>query len=294
MQEISTVHSPIINIPSELFIEICSFLSPHELLTLSQVCRKFRGCLCAPNSLVTQQIWKDSRLKFMPKEDMPPPEGMSEEKYAELLMKERGCQICIRTKECRIYWEFAIRCCERCHSNKTMSQCLITKDKYPSEFVNIMPYSYNEPTKYYWKENVYLAYSQYNCLSENEKKIWLDNMKYIFNSIMDYVKQRKLQERSPSRLQPYLFVPDLRFSSFGFEEPLLAQPLFLLPSPSRPLHRSIGQIALIPKNNIFETSNKQKNDNFIKNKKELNNNFYNINMKVKGKNLKNKFAYKYG
>src|SRR6266496_2360068 len=110
----------VISLPSELFAEFCTFLPPADLLSLSQVCRKFRGYLCAPNSLTTQQIWKESRLKFTPKEDMPPPEGMSEEKYAELLITERGCQICKRSKKCEIYWEFAIRCCEKCHSNKTI------------------------------------------------------------------------------------------------------------------------------------------------------------------------------
>jgi hypothetical protein len=114
-----TISSPNTNFPPEIFIEICSSLSPAELLTLSQVCRVFRGYLCAPNSMATQQIWRKSRLQFIPKEDMPPPKGMSEEKYVELLMTERGCQVCKRTKECKIYWEFIIRCCYKCYSIKT-------------------------------------------------------------------------------------------------------------------------------------------------------------------------------
>ena len=114
------INSPIINLPPELFIEICSFLSPADLFTLSQVCRKFREYLCAPNSFDTQQIWKKSRLQFIPKEDMPPPEGMSEEQYAKLLIMERGCQICKRNKKCKIYWEFTVRCCEECYSNNTV------------------------------------------------------------------------------------------------------------------------------------------------------------------------------
>ena len=115
MQETPVV---ITNASPELFIKICSYLPPADLFTLSKVCRKFRGYLFAPNSLATQQIWKESRLQFMSKEDIPPPEGMSEEKYVELLMMEQGCQICKRVKECRIYWEFEIRCCEKCFSKK--------------------------------------------------------------------------------------------------------------------------------------------------------------------------------
>src|SRR4051794_39947580 len=106
--------SLIVKIPVELFIEICLFLPPVDLLTLSQVCRKFREYLCAPNSYTTQQIWKESRLKFIPEENMSPPEGMSEEKYVELLMMERSCQVCKRSKECEIYWEFGVRCCDKC------------------------------------------------------------------------------------------------------------------------------------------------------------------------------------
>src|SRR3954454_21553921 len=113
--------SLIVKIPVELFIEICLFLPPVDLLTLSQVCRKFRGYLCAPNSYTTQQIWKESRLKFMPKENMLPPKGMSEEKYVELLMTERGCQVCKRNKVCEIHWEFGVRCCYNCFSKNTIT-----------------------------------------------------------------------------------------------------------------------------------------------------------------------------
>ncbi|CAB4411397.1 unnamed protein product [Rhizophagus irregularis] len=144
------------NFSPEIFIEICSFLPPGDLFTLSQVCRKFRGYLCAPNSFATQQIWKESRLKFMPKEEMPPPEGMSEEKYAELLMTERGCQICKQIRECKIYWESEVRCCVICFYEKIVSRInLITKTKCSLEFVNIMPCAhtgYFYCKKYYWKE----------------------------------------------------------------------------------------------------------------------------------------------
>ncbi|RIA99421.1 hypothetical protein C1645_357053 [Glomus cerebriforme] len=112
MQDISVV---ITNFPPELFIEFCKLLSPDDLFRLSQVCRKFRNYLYAPNSSTTQQIWKNSRIKFMPEETMPPPEGMIEKTYVELLMINRGCQICNkRNKECKIYWGIEIRCCNDC------------------------------------------------------------------------------------------------------------------------------------------------------------------------------------
>ena len=114
--------SSIANISPELFVDICSFLPPANLFILTQVCRKFREYLFAPNSVATQQIWKESRLQFIPPEDMPPPEGLSEEKYVELLMTERGCQICrkVNVKKCRIYWEFQVRCCGKCFLKNTI------------------------------------------------------------------------------------------------------------------------------------------------------------------------------
>src|SRR5687768_16300054 len=104
-RKIPVVFSPITNLPPELFINLCTFLPPVYLFTLSQVCRKFRNYLCAPDSTSTQQIWKESRLQFMPKENMPPPKGMNEKQYVEILMTKRGCQICKRSRDCKIYWE---------------------------------------------------------------------------------------------------------------------------------------------------------------------------------------------
>ena len=117
----TAVRPSIVGLPPELFTKICSFLPPADLFTLSQVCHKFRGFLCAPNSFSTQQIWKESRLQFMPKENMPPPEGMNEKKYAELLLTARGCQICRRNKESKVYWVFEVRCCDECFNKKTVT-----------------------------------------------------------------------------------------------------------------------------------------------------------------------------
>ncbi|GBC23130.2 hypothetical protein GLOIN_2v1868709 [Rhizophagus irregularis DAOM 181602=DAOM 197198] len=200
-----------INLPPEIFIEVCSFLSPAELITLSQVCRVFRGYLCAPNSLTTQEIWKKSRLQFIPKEDIPPPKGMSEEKYVQLLMIERGCQVCKRIKECKIYWEFAIRCCHKCYSIKTVTRFELTRINCPTEFISILPYThvgFIVCSKYYWIEQVDLAYYHYYNLSKSKKKIWLKNRKRIFDSIMNYVKQRELREyKERSFFRNWFFFP---------------------------------------------------------------------------------------
>ncbi|UZO21587.1 uncharacterized protein OCT59_013974 [Rhizophagus irregularis] len=351
MQDIPAVHSPITIIPLELFIEICSYLPPVDLFTFSQVCRKFRGYLCAPNSFATQQIWKKSRLEFMPKEDMPPPEGMSEEKYAVLLMAERGCQICKQTKECKIYWEFTIRCCKKCFYKNAISRFdLIIKIKCPLEFVNIMPCThtgYFFCKKYYWKEQVDLAYSQYYGLLRKEKKIWLDGKKQVFDSIINYIRRRELRKSEEKEKTKYHFLSphtycdtiedDFSFLYSFYSRRSLSAP----PPPSPPLSRffvqsatkEVKEVEKIEKvekvnnndvphliqlhikrlenesyqstfdvnsaNNYLENSNEQKINNFIKtkknkNKKKRNNKLNKYNMKVRGKNFKNKFAYRYG
>ena len=87
---------------------------------MSKILWIFNYLVCALNCLATQQVWKKSRLQFKPSEKSPPPKGMSKEKYVELLLKVRGCQIGKRKKECEIYWEYEIRCCNECFYKKTV------------------------------------------------------------------------------------------------------------------------------------------------------------------------------
>ncbi|CAI2176386.1 1008_t:CDS:2 [Funneliformis geosporum] len=64
-------------LPSEILIQICSYLTPYELLLLSETCVRFKKFLDAPKSSTTQEIWKNSRKAFVLREllttygDMP-------------------------------------------------------------------------------------------------------------------------------------------------------------------------------------------------------------------------------
>ncbi|GBC02120.1 hypothetical protein RclHR1_04460010 [Rhizophagus clarus] len=158
---------PITNLPLELFIEICTLLPPSDLFVLSKVCRKFYSHLCAPSSPTTQQIWKESHLRFTPKENIPQPKGMTTTKYVELLMMERGCQICKRVMRCKIYWEFEVRCCKGCFLKKTVTEI----DNYPKELLNIMPYVFYNHEKYYWIEQIDFEYFKSYGLSEEYSPI---------------------------------------------------------------------------------------------------------------------------
>lgn len=231
---------------------------------------------------------------------------------------------------------------------------MIIKIKCPIEFVNIMPCThtgYFFCKKYYWKEKVDLAYSQYYGLFRKEKKIWLDDKKQVFDSIINYVRQRELRKsEEKEKTRYYLLSPhaycDIIEDDFSFLYSFYSRrSLSAPPPPSPPLSRffvqnvtkEVKEVEKVEKvekinnndipqliqlhikrlenesyqstfnvrtrlnsaNNYLENSNEQKRNNFIKtkknkNKREPNNKLNKYNMKVRRKNFKNKFAYRYG
>ncbi|CAG8682575.1 11294_t:CDS:2 [Gigaspora margarita] len=84
-------------LPPEMFINICQYLPPKDLLSLAQVCKLFNRYLCSENSTTTQEIWRTSRIEFLPFLQMPPPDGMNERQYVKLVL-DRGCQFCKKPK----------------------------------------------------------------------------------------------------------------------------------------------------------------------------------------------------
>ena len=106
-------------IPPEIFINICQDLPPVDLLSLARVCKKFYQYLCSTNSTTTQEIWRNSRLTFLPFVQMSPPEGMMELQYVKLVT-ERGCQFCKRPRIRKVYWAFLVRCCRKCLEDRTI------------------------------------------------------------------------------------------------------------------------------------------------------------------------------
>lgn len=92
---------------------------------------------------------------------------------------------------------------------------LTLKMKYPSEFINIMPYTDYGIGNYYWIEQIDLAYSQYNNLSKENLQSWLNVKKRMFDSIMEYAELRKLNEEKLNRFP------------FSFDSlPIFSEPLF--------------------------------------------------------------------
>lgn len=116
--------SIILGIPVEVFVDICKYLPPIDLVTLSLVCKKFRRWLIAPSNFGTEQIWRTSRTNFL-QTLKSPPNGISEQCYTFLHLIELGCQFCEAGKidprgalpteaPAKIYWIFRVRSCWNC------------------------------------------------------------------------------------------------------------------------------------------------------------------------------------
>ncbi|CAG8497113.1 15559_t:CDS:2 [Racocetra fulgida] len=87
-------HSPnLLQLPPETFLEISKSLAPVDLLSLSLVCKTFYSDLCCSESITVQEIWRQSRLTYMPFRLMGPPDGMNEREYIRFLIEDK-CYFC--------------------------------------------------------------------------------------------------------------------------------------------------------------------------------------------------------
>ena len=108
--------SVLLILPSELLAEICLNLSPEDLYSLSSVCKELRQFLWSDKSTITQQVCRNSRIKFYPNLKSSPLVGMSEQQYVWLTVLAKKCQFCKENDKSLLkkYWEFQILCCDKC------------------------------------------------------------------------------------------------------------------------------------------------------------------------------------
>nr|CAG8458802.1 11481_t:CDS:2 [Entrophospora candida] len=135
----------LLTLVDEVLVEICEYLLPSDLYTLSTVCKKLRKFLWS-NSPYTQQIWRNSRIKHCDKQmqvDRPPPPNVSEQQYIWLSILATKCYFCdaeVKNNEA-LRWEFKILICESCLVEKTISfEDLKKTDRYPDEMFRCLPY----------------------------------------------------------------------------------------------------------------------------------------------------------
>lgn len=177
-------------IPSEILIEICRYLHPVDLYSLASVCKRYRNLLWSKCSTTTQEIWKNSRLKYVPNLSMTPPVEMSEQEYIWLMLILKKCMFCEeRNKfELTMYWEFRIYCCQKCLDDRTVSRHTLLNewnvhDILLSCFIQLQRSSNPRDPPLYLIEDVKTTLNNYNQLSEDEKPHWIINREKMISKL---------------------------------------------------------------------------------------------------------------
>ncbi|CAG8614855.1 21976_t:CDS:2 [Cetraspora pellucida] len=173
-----------ITIPPEIFIKICEHLPPSDLLSLTGVCKRFRGFLCSPESLLTQDIWRTSRIWFLPGLQLPPPDGMYEEEYIRFACLLTRCQYCTSQKMVKVYWQFQVRCCQECLLKYTTP---IIKDHNwmtDNVFTGLVYVRHNNQILF-WTSDLKASYREFEVISGNNYLKWVADRKEKRIRIMD-------------------------------------------------------------------------------------------------------------
>ncbi|CAG8629700.1 13348_t:CDS:2, partial [Cetraspora pellucida] len=188
--------------PIEIFIIICSHLTPWDLISLLKTCRKFHNYLSSTISSTTHLIWRTSRLNtiFFPK--IPPPEGLNEREYCYILMLEKGCQFCGQNggRDVRIYWTFRVRSCWDCLMKRTV--CVESGNEIP-EYASGLPFTkfrlngmYGSEYIVFWANSVARAKYDFDNLSETERTEWIQLSKQRAKEIeIDSIYREKLDQK---------------------------------------------------------------------------------------------------
>ncbi|KZO96112.1 hypothetical protein CALVIDRAFT_134138 [Calocera viscosa TUFC12733] len=95
--------------PTDIMLEIMSYLKPIDILNLSYTCRSMRASLTAPDS---KPVWVHARVNVRGLPDLPP--DFTETRYAAFMFKE-VCQMCgavSRPREELI--DLRVRLCNKC------------------------------------------------------------------------------------------------------------------------------------------------------------------------------------
>ncbi|KAG9023362.1 hypothetical protein FRB95_013203 [Tulasnella sp. JGI-2019a] len=123
-------------LPLDVVHEIFRWLEPLDLLQLARTTKTLRGHLM---SKVSSSLWKATRVNVI---GSPPecPEYMSEPAFARLLFMDE-CFVCgkieTNSRECPIYWEIQMRCCDKCLDGSRKFR----KMKNASLVTELLPYA---------------------------------------------------------------------------------------------------------------------------------------------------------
>ncbi|CAG8500027.1 12585_t:CDS:2 [Ambispora gerdemannii] len=188
-----------VSVPPEIFIDVCKYLPPIDLLSLAQVCRLFNAYLASDESTSTQLIWRQSRFNFLPCYSVPPPDNFSEREYLRLIV-EKGCQRCEnrRVNSYWINWSFLARCCCRCfNTNLCLKETLEQDYNIPHKVIEVLPTRSTRDISIYFKPIAKKIYRQYLELSdEKDKLLFLERQRKIRSQLETTQSLRSANEIS--------------------------------------------------------------------------------------------------
>ncbi|RHZ89959.1 hypothetical protein Glove_9g258 [Diversispora epigaea] len=191
MIQTTTQEAIAITIPPEIFIKICEHLSPGDLLSLTGVCRRFRGFLCSPQSSITQDIWRTSRINFLPGLQLPPPEGMYEEEYIRFGKLLTRCQYCKSQKMVKVYWQFQVRCCQECLLKNTTAIAFSKDHNWMSDTIQTgLCYVRHINQILFWTPDFKSSYKEFEAIGGNHYMTWITSRKEKRIRIMEDSTQR--------------------------------------------------------------------------------------------------------
>ncbi|KAG8911602.1 hypothetical protein FRC02_006506 [Tulasnella sp. 418] len=106
----------LMNMPVDVFAEICSHLFPIDILHLSWASKCLRSILMSKSA---KHIWRGARENRLP--TLPPfPDDLSEPQYIALLFTNM-CQVCGANRAQRLHITMRTRCCASCYKNHTVT-----------------------------------------------------------------------------------------------------------------------------------------------------------------------------
>ncbi|CAG8664781.1 939_t:CDS:2 [Acaulospora morrowiae] len=180
ISSISMIFQVAQTIPSEILIEICSYLHPQDLYSLASVCKRYRSLLWSRGSTTTQQIWRTSRMRYVTNLSLAPPLGMSEQQYIWLMVLLKKCMFCDEKDkfELTMHWEFKMYCCNKCLNEKTVSRkTLLNEWNVPEALLVCFPQLQRnkniQDPPLYLKRNVLKTLNHYNKLKSSERVQWI-------------------------------------------------------------------------------------------------------------------------
>ncbi len=100
------------NVSTDAWSHIFAFTDPKTLLELRYTCKTFHDILAR------ESLWKECRINMLGEDCPPPPDGMCESRYMDLLVGQ-GCMGCGSPKVRKPQWAFWRRYCWRCFKAKT-------------------------------------------------------------------------------------------------------------------------------------------------------------------------------